>query len=56
MGKYRSFKEARKFVHKVGSKSVREWTRYCKSGKKPDDIPSWPSGVYKKIGKAGVIG
>ena len=37
---YRSFKKARAFVRSLGLKSVAEWRAYCKSGKKPDDIPS----------------
>ena len=36
---YRSFKKARAFVRSLGLKSVAEWRDYCKSGKKPDDIP-----------------
>ena len=39
---FRSFEEARKFVRKLGLKSQREWNQYVKSGKKPDDIPSFP--------------
>ena len=31
-------------------KSQNEWTDYCKSGNKPDDIPSDPSKVYKNDG------
>ena len=44
--KYRSFKEARAFVHTLGIKSIKEWEEYCKSGDKPDDIPSRPDVVY----------
>ena len=39
---YRSFKEARAFVRGLGLKSEAEWRDYCKSGKKPDDIPANP--------------
>jgi hypothetical protein len=45
---YRPFKEAREFVRKLGLKSHKEWREYCKSGKKPDDIPSNPWYVYKE--------
>lgn len=36
--KYRSFTDARKFVHSLKLQNIAEWTRYCKSGKKPKDI------------------
>lgn len=37
--KYRSFEEASKFIGSLGIESWTEWHEYCKSGKKPDDIP-----------------
>ena len=37
---YRPFKKARAFVCGLGLKSQTEWRDYCKSGKKPNDIPS----------------
>jgi hypothetical protein len=45
---YRSFKEAREFVRTLGLKGVKEWYDYCKSGEKPDDIPTAPWNVYKE--------
>ncbi len=39
---YRSFAEARTFVRSLELKSGTEWSEYCKSGKKPADIPSKP--------------
>ena len=39
---YRSFAEARAFVRSLGLKSHSEWSAYCKSGKKPEDIPAAP--------------
>jgi len=48
--KYRSFKEARAFVHGIGLKSATEWRAYCKSGKKPSDIPNTPYAVYANTG------
>jgi superfamily II DNA or RNA helicase len=45
--KFRPFAEARDYVHKLGLKSQEEWTKYCKSGKKPIDIPSNPNKAYK---------
>jgi len=47
---YRSFEEARKFVRSLGIKSQRQWTAYCKSGKKPKDIPTNAQRFYKNKG------
>jgi superfamily II DNA or RNA helicase len=52
---YRSFKEARKFVHQLGFKIGGEWKLYCqgklpKKGKKPIDIPYTPDHVYEGKG------
>jgi hypothetical protein len=46
--KYRSFEDAREFVHKLGLKGYDDWVKYCVSGNKPDDIPSNPWNTYKK--------
>ena len=46
--KYLPFEEAREFVHKLRLKTREEWKRYCKSGEKPDDIPTYPESTYKK--------
>jgi hypothetical protein len=46
--KYRSFVETKKFVVKIGIKSQSEWAKYCKSGKKPKDIPSTLHRTYKE--------
>ena len=43
MRQYRSFKKARAFVRGLGLKSEAEWSDYCKSGKKPADIPANPN-------------
>ena len=45
---FRNFESARKFVQKLGLKSGKYWQEYCKSGDKPDDIPSAPGSFYKK--------
>ena len=50
---YRSFKKARAFARNLGLKSQSEWWEYCKSGKKPADIPNTPRVVYAKDGWAG---
>ena len=33
---FRSFEDARMFVHLLKLKSAREWKQYCKSDNKPD--------------------
>jgi len=47
MKKFRDFESAREFSRKLGLKGVKEWTDYCKSGNKPDDMPVAPSSTYK---------
>jgi len=49
--KYRSFKDARALVRRLGLKSHTEWQEYCRSGKKPSDIPSTPHSVYADAAK-----
>jgi hypothetical protein len=39
---WRLFKEARAYVRRLNLKSYAEWQAYCKSGKKPADIPATP--------------
>ena len=53
--KYRSFDEAKKFVHTLKLKSHTEWRAYCKDEMpnlppKPDDIPMKPERKYKDQG------
>jgi hypothetical protein len=48
MKEFRGFESAREFVRKLKLKSNKEWKEYCKSGNKPDDIPSAPWNVYKE--------
>jgi hypothetical protein len=45
---FRSYEDARKFIRSLGFKGTKDWEDYCKSGNKPDDIPSQPWTVYKK--------
>jgi superfamily II DNA or RNA helicase len=47
---YRPFEDARKFVHTLNFIQINDWRVYCKSGKKPNDIPSRPDIAYKKFG------
>jgi hypothetical protein len=55
---YRPFSEARAFVHNLGLKSSEEWKQYCKSGRKPKDIPSLLTPTMHTLtsGKEWVIG
>lgn len=48
---YMSYDEACAFVAKLDIKSVKEWKAYCKSGKKPDNIPSAPWCTYGRTGE-----
>ena len=50
---YRSFKKARAFVNGLGLKSRADWEAYCKSGKKPPDIPTGPRQTYLEDGWVG---
>ena len=50
--RYRSFQEARKFVHGLHLRNTKQWRRYCrgeiiKDTPLPKDIPADPSRVYK---------
>jgi hypothetical protein len=49
-GGWRSFKDARAFTHGLKLKNSTEWRTYCRSGKKPDDIPANPNMVYADTG------
>ena len=49
-GHYRSFKKARDYVRRRGLKSKTEWSSFCKSGKKPVDVPANPNSVYAHDG------
>jgi superfamily II DNA or RNA helicase len=44
----RSYEQARDFVRKLGLKNTGEWREYCRSGKRPSDIPSNPHNIYRK--------
>jgi ribosomal protein L30/L7E len=47
---YKSFREAIEFVHGLKLKNQNEWFSYGKSGNKPEEIPLYPSTVYKDKG------
>jgi hypothetical protein len=48
--KYLPYQEAKKFVSKLGIKTINEWSEYCKSGNKPDNIPINLNITYKNKG------
>jgi superfamily II DNA or RNA helicase len=50
IGGWRRFEEARASVHKLGIKSKTDWEAYCRSGKRPADIPSYPNETYANAG------
>ena len=47
---WRPFKKARAFVRGLRLKSGADWFDYCKSGKKPKDIPTSPQTTYANDG------
>jgi superfamily II DNA or RNA helicase len=47
---WKDFDQARNFARSLGLSSNKEWRLYCKSGEKPDDIPSQPERAYKALG------
>ena len=44
----RDFESARNYVRDLKLKNRIAWTKYCKSGNKPDDIPANPWITYKE--------
>jgi hypothetical protein len=54
IGSWRSFRKARAFVRRQKLNSQAEWSDYCKSGRKPPDIPANPYDVYANKGWVGL--
>jgi hypothetical protein len=50
---WRPFEGARSYVRRLKLKSKSEWREYCRSGKKPSDIPAGPFRIYANDGWAG---
>ncbi len=50
---WQRFDDARLFVRSLGFKSETEWRAYCRSNKKPVDIPYAPQMVYANAGWTG---
>ena len=44
------YEKAKNYARTLGLKSYREWDDFCKSGKKPNDMPTCPHITYKKDG------
>ncbi len=44
---YLPFEKAKEYVRKLKLENITEWYQYCKSGNKPDNIPTSPGTVYK---------
>jgi superfamily II DNA or RNA helicase len=51
---YREFEDARRFVRNLKLTSKDEWEEFCKSGNKPDNIPTVPRLIYKSKGWIGI--
>src|SRR5262249_6782739 len=49
-GGWRNFEEARAFMQDLGLKSGKQWLTYCRSGRKPNDIPAAADRVYAESG------
>nr|AIF07964.1 hypothetical protein [uncultured marine thaumarchaeote KM3_25_G08] len=47
---YRIYQDAKKFVETLELSSQNKWKEYCKSGNKPEDIPTDPRKVYQNQG------
>lgn len=52
---FKSYEEAKAFVHTLGLQSTREWETYCRGqythmGTRPPDIPSRPEAYYRDKG------
>ena len=47
---YLSYNEAKLIIHKLKIKNVVDWKKYCRSGKKTNNIPAWPNQTYKNKG------
>lgn len=47
---YMPFEKARSFVRSLRLRNIKEWFRFCDSGKRPKDIPYNPDRAYKNSG------
>jgi hypothetical protein len=51
---WRPFEHARAYVRDLGLRSEMQWRDYCRSGRKPNDIPSNPQKTYGRSSWAGI--
>lgn len=51
---FRPFEDAKNFVHSLGLTNCAAWETYCRSGRKPADIPSGPNQSYANKGWVGM--
>ena len=51
--RYRSFNDAVAYVREQRLRSKADWREYCKSGKRPIDIPAHPEVTYRDRGWEG---
>jgi hypothetical protein len=49
MKPWKTYEEAKKYVHALGLSSRPKWRAWCKAGNKPNDIPSGPDLVYPEF-------
>ena len=47
---WKSYEEAKKFVHSLNLKNTDEWDDYTSKNKLPKGIPSYPNRIYKEFG------
>ena len=52
-GQWRDFEEAREYTRSLGLKKREEWLEFCKSGRKPNDMPTKPDKTFKNSGWSG---
>ncbi|MGH9987245.1 MAG: integrase repeat-containing protein, partial [Nitrososphaeraceae archaeon] len=45
---YRTFEDAKKYVHSLELKNQGQWKDWSRSGRKPNDIPARPDNTYKE--------
>ncbi|MCL5611103.1 MAG: hypothetical protein M1485_00890, partial [Chloroflexi bacterium] len=47
---WRNFEEARLYARNLGFQNVAEWLDWARTDKRPNDIPAYPSDIYKNKG------
>ena len=44
--RWRTYEQSLVYAHSLGLKTVADWKKWCKDGKRPADIPAAPEQVY----------